>query len=172
MKRSLLSVITFALVLVNLVLTAVLTIAVLPEVQNANALISKVTEAIDLDLESGDAAATGDYDQADLTDVAFSDTLTVALKKGSDGVQHYAVVGVVLQVNNKSENYATYGTSLTDGTKESYLKSVANDVISSYTLEEIEADQKAVQQAILQKYQDEFGKDLIVTVGFSSFTPQ
>ena len=94
------------------------------------------------------------------------------MKKGSDGVQHYAVVGVVLQVNNKSENYATYGASLTDGTKESYLKSVANDVISSYTLEEIEADQKAVQQAILQKYQDEFGKDLIVTVGFSSFTPQ
>lgn len=172
MKRSLLTVITFALVLVNLVLTAVLTIAVLPEVQNANALISKVTEAINLDLESGDVASTGEYDQADLTKVSFSDTLTVTLKKGADGEQHYVVLGVVLSVNNNSENFATYGETIKSSDTEPYLKSIVTEVVSQFTYEQIQDDQEAVRSAILQKYQDIYGKDLVVDVGFSSFTPQ
>jgi len=172
MKRSLLTVITFALVLVNLVLTAILTIAIVPEVNNANALIAKVTEAISLDLESGDAASTGSYDQADITTVAFTDTLTIALKKGDDGEQHYAVLGIVLSVYNNSENYATYGETITGGENEAYLQSVVTETVSAYTLEEIEDDPEAVKEAILQKYQDIYGKDLIVDVSFSSATYQ
>ena len=172
MKRSLLTVITFALVLVNLVLTAVLTIAIIPEVQNANALIAKVTEAIDLDLESGDAASTGSYDQADITNVAFSDTLTIALKKGDDGEQHYAVLGIVLSVYNNSENYETYGATITGGDNESYLQSVVTETVSQFTLDEIEEDPDAVKDAILQQYQNLYGRDLIVDVSFSSATYQ
>ena len=58
MKRSLLTLITLALVLVNLVLTAILAISILPEVKQANNLISKVSEAIDLDAQSASSGGT------------------------------------------------------------------------------------------------------------------
>lgn len=57
MKKNLITVITLALVVVNLVLTVILTITILPETQKANELITKVCSAIDLDLESGSATS-------------------------------------------------------------------------------------------------------------------
>ena len=94
------------------------------------------------------------------------------MKKGADGEQHYVVLGVVLSVNNNSENFATYGETIKSSDTEPYLKSIVTEVVSQFTYEQIQDDQEAVRSAILQKYQDIYGKDLVVDVGFSSFTPQ
>ena len=53
MKKNLITVIVLALVLVNLVLTAILTITILPETKKANELITQVCSAINLELNSG-----------------------------------------------------------------------------------------------------------------------
>ena len=58
MKKNLISVIILALVLTNLVLTALLIFSVLPQTKKANQLIEKVCKAIDLDLNSGAASGT------------------------------------------------------------------------------------------------------------------
>ena len=50
MKKNLMTVLVLALVLVNLVLTAILTISILPETKKANELITQVCNAIDLEL--------------------------------------------------------------------------------------------------------------------------
>ncbi|MBQ1720291.1 MAG: flagellar basal body-associated protein FliL, partial [Lachnospiraceae bacterium] len=55
MKKNLLTIITFALVLVNIVLTSILTITIMPEVKKVNELVTRICDAIDLDLQ----AATG-----------------------------------------------------------------------------------------------------------------
>lgn len=49
MKKNLITVIVLALVLVNLVLTAILTITILPETKKANELITQVCSAINLE---------------------------------------------------------------------------------------------------------------------------
>ena len=56
MKKSLLTVLTFALVLINLVLTGLMAFQIIPEVKNVNALISKVSSAMDLDMKVANAA--------------------------------------------------------------------------------------------------------------------
>ena len=58
MKKNLMSVIILALVLVNLVLTAILTFTIIPQTKKSNQLVDQVCSAIDLELESGDAQAT------------------------------------------------------------------------------------------------------------------
>ena len=50
MKKNLLTIITFALVLVNIVLTSILTITIMPEVKKVNELVTRICDAIDLDL--------------------------------------------------------------------------------------------------------------------------
>ena len=54
MKKNLMSVLILALVLVNLILTGILTITILPQTKKSNELVNKVCSAIDLELESGD----------------------------------------------------------------------------------------------------------------------
>ena len=57
MKKSIINIITLALLVVNLILSLVMVFSVMPASNKANEMITKVCEAIDLDLNSG--AATG-----------------------------------------------------------------------------------------------------------------
>ena len=82
MKKNLITVVILALVVVNLVLTAVLTISIVPETKKANELITKVCSAIDLDLVAGDTAGSLSIDVADMKDYAVNTggTMTINLK--------------------------------------------------------------------------------------------
>lgn len=170
MKKNLITVITLALVLVNLVLTVILTITIIPETKQANALITKVCSAIDLDLESGSATSNANVpiDQIELYDIA--DTLTINLKKGEDGKAHYAMVNVSISIDTKHEDYKTMSEQVAG--KDSLIRAEINNVVSSYTIEEIQENQEAVQKEILKNLQQLFGSDFIVAVGFSNIQLQ
>jgi flagellar FliL protein len=166
MKKNLVTVITFALVLVNLVLTVILTITIIPETKQANELITKVCSAIDLDLEAGSATSTANIpiDRIDVYNI--EDSMTINLKKGEDGKQHYAIVNVAISMDNANEDYEELSPQVSS--KEELIKAEINNIISSYTLEEIQDNQSAVQEEILGKLQQMFASDFIVGVGFSS----
>ena len=53
MKKNLISVLILALVLANLILTAILAFTIIPQTKKSNELIDQVCSAIDLELESG-----------------------------------------------------------------------------------------------------------------------
>lgn len=179
MKKNLLTVITFALVIVNLALTAVLAVAIVPEVKKVDSLVSKISDAIDLDLEAGTASdadsGTISMDQIAPYSVTGADGtsgMTINLKKGEDGQDHYAVISVVLSLNKKSDAYATYNTE-TLATYDNNLRSTITKIISSYTIDELENDQQAVLNEIKDELNKQFGSDdLIADVGFSSITLQ
>ena len=59
MKKSTLNVITLALVLINLVLTVILTFSLVSTNNKTNKLISKVAEIIDLDVAGADTGDKG-----------------------------------------------------------------------------------------------------------------
>ena len=98
MKKNLITVITLALVVMNLVLTVILTITILPETKKANELITKVCSAIDLDLESGSATSNADIpiDKIDVYDI--EDQQTINLKSSGDGKDHFAVITVSISI--------------------------------------------------------------------------
>lgn len=171
MKKNLMTVVILALVLVNLVLTAVLTITILPETKKANELITRVCSAIDLELRSG--AVTADTMRVPLDKVATYDIeeMTINLKDSGDGKKHYATVAVSLSMNTESDGYKEYGGEKM-GERLSLIKNQINSIISGYTYEEFTADQQAVQNAILAGLQQLFNSDFIVSVGFSTVTSQ
>lgn len=171
MKKSLLTVITFVLVLVNLALTGVLTFAIVPYVNSANKLVSSVATAIDLEQKAG-ANSTYSIDQIEVYDLNGGDDkgMTINLKKGSDGKDHYAVLKINLSINTESEVYDKYMETL--DSKKSLINTEINNVISQYTVDEIREDQQTVQDEILRRLKNMFGDDFIVGVGFSSATYQ
>ena len=60
MKKNLMTVIILALVLVNLVLTAILAFTIIPQTRKSNQLIDKIASAIDLELEAKETLIKND----------------------------------------------------------------------------------------------------------------
>ncbi|MDD6193473.1 MAG: flagellar basal body-associated FliL family protein [Lachnospiraceae bacterium] len=164
MKKNLVTVITLALVLVNLVLTVVLTISIVPETKKANELIAKVCGAIDLDLESGSASSAENIPIENLEVYNIEDKMTINLKKGEDGKDHFAIVTVALSINKKHEDYKKLQPQLSE--KQNLIKAEINNVVSKYTIEEVKNNQSAVQEELLKNLQKMFASDFIVAVGF------
>ena len=172
MKKSLLNIITLALVVVNLVLTVVMIFSVMPASSKTNDMITKVCTALDLELESsktGDEEADYKIDQLETYDL--EDELTIPLKKQNDGdAEHYAVVTVALVVNTEHEDYKKYAESIT--AKQSLINDTVRNTIGSFTLEELQNNPEGVQKAVLEKLQKLFDSDFIVKVAFKKLLYQ
>ncbi len=164
MKKNLITVITLALVVVNLVLTVILTITILPETQKANELITKVCSAIDLDLESGSATSNANIpiDQIEVYNI--DDEQTINLKQDGDGKDHFAIITVSISMDTKNSDYKDLQPQVEE--KVNLIKGDINNIVSQYTIDEIKNNQAAVQEEILKDLQKMFGSDFIVAVGF------
>ena len=170
MKKNLISVLILALVLANLILTAILAFTIIPQTKKSNELIDQVCNAIDLELESGENISVP-IENIELHNLV--DEFTCNLKSGADGEDHFAIFRVGFSINKESELYDKGNgvTKLND--METIIRDQVITVVSSYTLEEFKADGNyAVKQEILRVMQELFGKDFIVGVSFSSVNAQ
>ena len=171
MKKNLMSVVILALVLVNLILTAILTITVLPETKKANELITQVCSAINLELESGSVKSDASSVPIDkLATYDISDSMTINLKDSGDGKEHYAVITVSLFMNKDSKGYKSFGESMEE--KKNLVMSEITSVVSGFTYDEFKSDQQGVQDAIVADLQKLFDSYFIVSVGFPTVTCQ
>jgi len=168
MKKNLITVIILALVIVNLVLTAILTITIIPETQKANELITKVCSAIDLDLQAGDTAGSLSIDVSDMVDYAVNsgDTLTINLKDG------YAVLSVSLSLDSTNDDYINTYSSTGLDTYDSIISDTINNVVKKHTVEDMTTNEETVKEEILEELQTLFKSSFIVRVNFSSATYQ
>ena len=170
MKKNLMSVLILALVVVNLVLTAILTITVLPQAKKSNELIDKVCSAINLELQSGELKdkSSVPIEQLDMYDLP--DSLTINLKNSEDGSAHFAIVNVSVYMDNENDGYKTYGEKMSE--RQTLIENEINNTINQFTMEEVNGDPEAVKDEITRRLQNLFDSDFIVGVGFSKITCQ
>lgn len=169
MKKSLISIGILALLIVNLVLTGIMMFSVLSTNKKTAELVTDIASAINLELTDGTVASEAEETQqlsiADVATYTIAD-MTIPLKGGADGKDHYAMVSVALSMNTLSEDYATYGASIAE--KEDLLRGQINSVISQYTMEEAKANSASICNEILLKIQSLYNSDFIFDVTFSS----
>ena len=166
MKKNLMSVIILALLVVNLVLTSVLMFTIYPQAKAANELITKICNAISLDLNSGSATGLGNLplDQVEMYSVNGGADMTFNLKK-SDGKTAYALLQVSLSINKGSVNYESSGTTPLSE-KETLIKDAIDSVIGNYTKDEFETDKESLKKEILKKLQNTFGAEYVIGISF------
>lgn len=174
MKKNLMSVLILVLLLVNIAFTAVLTFSIVPATSNANKLIEEVAKAIHLELNSGKTTGANNVAIENLVEynVQEGETMTINLKKGEDGGDHYCVVSVYLSLNKADDDYETYGSKVSE--YDSLIKNEVISVIGSYTKDEMNSSdtQRDAQEQILEGVQALFNSDFICGVGFSSIICQ
>ncbi len=171
MKKNLMTVIILALVLVNLVLTAILAFTIIPQTRKSNQLIDKIASAIDLELEDGSSKDTAAVPVEDIEVYDIEASFTVNLSPSGDGKDHVAVFSIGLSLNTKSDGYKSIGIEGLKA-KETLIKNDINTIVSGYTMEQFREDEQSVKDAILEDLQEMFGSDFIVGVSFSSVNTQ
>lgn len=167
MKKSILSIITLVLVVTNTILTAILLIIMVPSINSSNAVISKVAQAIDIEEKKEEE-----------TELSLNDTetydpdvkLTIKLKSGADGREHYAVIYPQLKLNKKNKDYKSLVKTL-DKYKGDITQQV-QDVVQQYTADELQSNPDVIREAILVKLQEMYDSEFIIGVIFSSTTIQ
>jgi flagellar FliL protein len=174
MKKNLISVIILALVLADLILTAILAFTIIPQTKKSNTLIDQICTAINLDLEAGKAEAATPAVSPDKIEVYdITDGFTLNLQS-EDGTSHYAVFSVGLSLNTESDGYKTYEGSTGLATKETIIRNEINSIVAGYTIEEFKANNyQDVKDDILTTLQSLFGgSDFIIAVNFSEVNVQ
>lgn len=169
MKKNLMSVLILALVVVNLALTALLLLTVLPQSKKANELITKVVSAIDLELESGQVTNSNTIPISDLEVYAVNGGNAWLINlQSTDDKAHHAQIAVSLSMNTQDDGYKDGSAAI--ASKEALIMDVINRVIGGYTADVLKDDPQGAQQEILKELQQLFEDDFIVGVTFPTFT--
>ena len=170
MKKSLLNIITLVLVLTNTILTAIMVFVIVPSMQDSNRVIKKVAQAINLELDTTSETDLSDVPLEDCETFDLETKLTIALKKGSDGKEHYAVIYPTLLLYKEGSNYSKNMDTLKE--KKALATQHIQEVIQKYTATELQTSPDAVREESLKDLQEIFGKDFIVQVVFGTTTIQ
>lgn len=165
MKKNLLSILILVLLIVNIVMTSIMMFSITGMARKTSALVTDISSVVKLETMEGvteESVASVSMSDTDVYDIA--DQMMIELKPGEDGKSHYYMVSVSLALNMKDKGYDTYGATLS--TKESLIKGIITNVISSYTMEEIQGNKEAIRQEILEKIQEDFDSKFIYQVTF------
>lgn len=169
MRKNMLSILILALLIVDVVLTAIMMFSITGTAKKTSALIDDISAAINLDLKNQSATSTGapivdvPIDQIEV--VAIPDEMTIPLAKGADGKDHYYLVAVSLSVNTKHADYKKLRPTV--DTQVDLVKGEIISVIGSHTLEEVQENPDIIRMEILQRIQTLFDSQFIFNVTFT-----
>ena len=151
MKKSMLNVITLALVLINLVLTVILTFSIVSTTKKTDNLITK-------------SLAVSDMETVDVKNSDDSTKITLSLLDSNNKI-HYAQVSVVLTLNKKSRDYSEKRSSIDSGMQ--LIVNNVNTVVSSYTYDTALQNKSNMEAELLSKLQNLFQTDMIHSVAIN-----
>ena len=162
MKKSMLNVIILALVLVNLVLTVILTFSLV----STNKKTNKVAQIIDLDVAGGvsnNNSSTGSgIENVSYIDIKNNDSTDIIVSYVDNGKTRYAVLSVSVGLNSKAKDYSTVSTSVDNGMKV-LVNKITNEA-NKYTYSTISANKSTMETDLLKEFQELFKTETIQSV--------
>lgn len=166
MKKNLVSIVILALLIVNIVLTAIMLFSVTGTNKKTAALVTDIASAINLELPTAtaeeEAAPAVPMKNVVAYDIA---EMTIPLQTGEDGTAHFAVLSFTLSMDSKNKGYKTFGAEI--ATRESLIKGEIIDVVSTYTIDTARENRHIIEDEILERIQKLFDSDFIFNVTIS-----
>lgn len=166
MKKNLISIIILMLLIVNIALSSVTLFSVFGTNRKTAALVTDIAAAVNLDLGTAEDAKQETV-AVSMADVVTHDIaeMTIPLKKGEDGKEHYALLSITLSMNSKNEDYELYGANI--ATRESLIKGEINDVVAQFTVDQARDNSHYIEEQILERIQILFDSKFIYDVTIS-----
>lgn len=167
MKKNMLSVIILALLIVNLVLTAIMMFTMMGTTKKTAKLIDGISTALSLEIADPGQSGTEEVAEVAMEDIEvyqIPDQMTISLAKGADGQTHYCIVSVSLSLNIQDEDYEKYKPTLESNID--IVKGKIFEIIGSHPIEEAESNPDGLRQEILKAIQEMYNSDFVYNVVF------
>lgn len=164
MKKNILTIIIMAMAIINIVLSAILIFTVVPATNKSVALINKVAQIIDLELESPDTWM-GNIGVSDIETYMIEERLTTTLAR-SDNEDHYAVFYMSISLNKTHEDYEELSQYISQ--YENDMKEIVADEFAKYTIDEVMDKKDDIKNQVLLRIQELFRSDFIINVSFGN----
>ncbi|MBO4311317.1 MAG: flagellar basal body-associated FliL family protein [Lachnospiraceae bacterium] len=174
MKKNLLGILILGLTFVNIIISGITMFSVMTTNQKTAKVVADVANAISIDLGTG--SSEGQFAEAvpieNIETYSIPDKMTIALKPTiGDDKDHFCMVSVFFSINTKHKDYKKYSTTISE--KENLFRSIINDTIAQYTLDDARVSQDEMKKEILKKVQEKYsGSDFIFDVSFSDIVFQ
>ncbi len=168
MKKNILAIAILAAVLADIILTAVMLISVVPAAKQNAALVTKICQVIDLELENPDAA---DYKEVPLkarVPKTIGENITINLRRAEgDTKDSFCVLNeFTIVFNNESEAFKD--TEPTIDNQKTVLNNYVVSKISQYTKQDLIEHKADIEKEVLSYCRTYFGsQDLVVEVVLS-----
>lgn len=169
MKKNIFSIIVIVLLVVDLVLTAIMLFAVLPNTTKTNDLIAKVAAAIDLEIEEEKT----DISIYDLETYSFEEgDLIITLKKDqTDKKDRYAIIkGVTIHLNTSVKDFDSVKEVVVSN--DNKMKDIITTVYSEYTKDEAQLQKDRIKAEILLKFEELFESKIVHDISFGNLAFQ
>lgn len=164
MKKNILTIIIMAMAIINIVLSAVLIFTIVPATNKSVALIDKVAQIIDLELESPEIEMAN-IGVSDIETYMIEERLTTTLAR-SDSQDHYAVFYMSLSLNKTHEDYEDLNPYILQ--YENDMKEIVADEFAKYTIDEVMDKKDDIKDQVLMRIQELFKSDFIINVSFGN----
>ncbi|MCM1126684.1 MAG: hypothetical protein NC429_09450 [Lachnospiraceae bacterium] len=164
MKKNLISIVILALLIVNIVLTAIMMFSVTSTNKKTASLVTDIASAISLDLGTEEEEVKEAVSMEDTVTYTIAD-MTIPFKKsqpteeGQEAKDHFALLSVTFSMDSKHKDYKSYGEDM--ASREELIKGKIFEIINQHTMEEAQADTEAIRLEVLTKIQELFGSDFI-----------
>jgi flagellar FliL protein len=164
MRKNILTVIILAMCLINIVLSAVLIFVMVPTANKSIALVNKVAQIIDLELESPENSMAN-IGVSDIGTYLIDERLTCLLAK-SDDDDHYAVLFLSLSLNKTHDDYLELEPYIQQ--YENDMKEIVSDEFAKYTIDEAKVMKDKIKDQVKIRVQELFQSDFIINVSFGN----
>lgn len=172
MKKNLLSILILGCTVINIILSGLCLFSVMTTNQKTAKVVTDVANAISIDLGTGSSETnnTTTVPIENIETYSIPEKMTIALKP-TDGDAHYCMVTVFFSMDITADDYKKYGATIANN--ENIFRSIINDTISQYTIDEARVSQDDMKKEILKKVQDKYsGSTFIFDVAFSDIVFQ
>lgn len=167
MKKNVLSILILALLVVDLVLTAIMMFSVTGAMKSTTALVGKIATVLDIELATDQGTSNVSVEDT----VTYTiDTMTIPLKASpvkegeKDAKDHYVMMKVTIYMDSTHEDYEKYGVAEQIAAREEMIKSEIISVVRSHTIEEFRADAEGVYAEIVAQLQQLYNSKFIYRV--------
>lgn len=172
MKKNLITVLIFALCLINLVFNILLVFVFMPSTTKTNKLITDIAKVLDLELESQKKGDSSVVNVDDLSAFKLEQGNPINLAADGSDKTHVLQYGVTINLNSKASDYSKVSENLAASTDIVY--DMTRDIIGKYTYAEatdVEV-QRQIKEEILKALQETFKTECIYSVSFYNWVAQ
>lgn len=177
MKKNLISIIILALLIVNIVLTAVMMLSVTSASKKTAALVDNIATALNLELTASTNTGEREKEVVPMENIAtysISEKMTIPLRDSvnEEGkvTSHFCMASISFSINTKNAGYKKYSEDLSG--QEEMIKDMINTIFAGYTMEEAKGNEETIKKEILDEIQRMYDSDFIFDVGFGSILYQ